>query len=128
MSFNLRDLVAFLSFVAVVIGASPYAGRKEENPDDYFLAGRGLSWWLIGSSLIASNILTEHFVGMAGRGYALGMTIGSDEWMAAVTLVVGILAHFSPRRHLHDAGISRNTLWNNRRQGRRFCARPTPQS
>lgn len=35
MSFNLRDLVAFLSFVAVVIGASPYAGRKEENPDGY---------------------------------------------------------------------------------------------
>ena len=51
---------------------------------------------LIGFSLIASNISTEHFVGMAGRGYELGLAIASYEWMAAVTLVlVGLF--FLPR-------------------------------
>ncbi|HEV2126424.1 MAG TPA: solute:sodium symporter family transporter, partial [Chloroflexota bacterium] len=64
--------------------------------EDYFLAGRNLSWWLIGISLIASNISTEHFVGMAGRGYELGLAIASYEWMAAITLVI-VAVFFLPR-------------------------------
>ena len=56
---------------------------------DYFLAGRGLTWWLIGFSLIAANISTEQFVGMSGQAADwLGMAIASYEWMAAITLVV----------------------------------------
>jgi SSS family solute:Na+ symporter len=82
------DLVAFVLFIAFVVAVSLYASRNEESGEDYFLAGRGLSWWLIGFSLIASNISTEHFVGMAGEGYDLGLAIASYEWMAAVTLVI----------------------------------------
>lgn len=88
ISFTTVDIIAFVGFLAIVIGISLYASRKEETSEDYFLAGRNLSWWLIGFSLIASNISTEHFVGMAGRGYELGLAIASYEWMAAVTLVV----------------------------------------
>ena len=51
--------------------------------------GRGLTWWLIGFSLIAANISTEQFVGMSGQAANwLGMAIASYEWMAAITLVV----------------------------------------
>ncbi|MCK4343139.1 MAG: solute:sodium symporter family transporter [Phycisphaerae bacterium] len=89
MELTLLDGVAFVAFIAVVIGVSLYASRKEENSEDYFLAGRGLSWWLIGFSLIASNISTEHFVGMAGAGFGqAGLAIASYEWIAAITLVV----------------------------------------
>jgi SSS family solute:Na+ symporter len=88
MQLSLLDAVAFVLFIAFVIGVSLYASRKEETGEDYFLAGRNLSWWLIGFSLIASNISTEHFVGMAGQGYDLGLAIASYEWMAAVTLVI----------------------------------------
>ncbi|WP_272481688.1 SLC5 family protein [Rhodothermus marinus] len=88
MTFGIVDLIAFVGFIAFVIGFSLYASRKEETGEDYFLAGRGLTWWLIGFSLIASNISTEHFVGMAGRGFELGLAIASYEWMAAVTLVI----------------------------------------
>jgi len=88
MTFGIVDLIAFVGFIAFVIGVSLYASRKEETGEDYFLAGRGLTWWLIGFSLIASNISTEHFVGMAGRGFELGLAIASYEWMAAVTLVI----------------------------------------
>ena len=78
MELTLFDGVAFVAFIAVVIGVSLYASRKEENSEDYFLAGRNLSWWLIGFSLIASNISTEHFVGMAGAGFGqAGMAIAS---------------------------------------------------
>ncbi len=88
MQLSWFDLAAFVGFIAFVVGVSLYASRREESSEDYFLAGRNLSWWLIGVSLIASNISTEHFVGMAGRGYELGLAIASYEWMAAVTLVL----------------------------------------
>jgi SSS family solute:Na+ symporter len=96
MEFSTFDIVAFVAFIGMVVAVSLYAGRKEDSDEDYFLAGRKLSWWLIGFSLIASNISTEHFVGMAGRGYELGLAIASYEWMAAVTLVV-VALFFLPR-------------------------------
>ncbi|NCG32395.1 MAG: sodium/solute symporter, partial [Proteobacteria bacterium] len=88
MAFSSLDIVAFVLFIGFVIGVSLWASRGQSTSEDYFLAGRNLPWWLIGFSLIASNISTEHFVGMAGRGYDLGLAIASYEWMAAVTLVL----------------------------------------
>lgn len=89
MELTLLDGLTFFAFLACVIGVSLYASRKEETSADYFLAGRQLRWWLIGFSLIASNISTEHFVGMAGAGFGkAGLAIASYEWVAAVSLVV----------------------------------------
>ncbi|MCK9244156.1 MAG: solute:sodium symporter family transporter, partial [Candidatus Marinimicrobia bacterium] len=66
-----------------------YKSRKEKTGEDYFLAGRQLTWPLIGLSMIAANISTEQFVGMAGQGAgSAGMAIASYEWMAAITMVV----------------------------------------
>jgi len=96
MELSGLDLTVFVGFIAFVIGVSLYASRKEETSEDYFLAGRNLSWYLIGFSLIASNISTEHFVGMAGRGYDIGLAIASYEWIAAVTLVI-VALFFLPR-------------------------------
>ena len=96
MSFQPLDVAAFIGFLLLVVGVSLYASRGKHDASDYFLAGRNLPWWLIGFSLIASNISTEHFVGMAGQGFDLGLAIASYEWMAAVTLVlVGLF--FLPR-------------------------------
>jgi len=89
MSLSYIDGITFAIFIATVVGVSLYVSRREHNAGDYFLAGRNLTWWLIGFSLIASNISTEHFVGMAGAGFGSeGMAIASYEWFAAVTLVV----------------------------------------
>ncbi|RMH05034.1 MAG: solute:sodium symporter family transporter [Planctomycetota bacterium] len=75
--------------MGLVVGVSLWAGRRERDAEDYFLAGRRLTWWLVGFSLIASNISTEHFVGMAGSAFGrVGLAIASYEWMAAVTLVI----------------------------------------
>ena len=88
------DIVVFVAFVAMVIGVGLYKSKGEETHGEdgaanYFLAGRGLSWWLIGFSLIAANISTEQFVGMSGQAANwLGVAIASYEWMAAITLVV----------------------------------------
>lgn len=90
MDFSILDLATFIGFILLVIGVSLYAGRKEETSEDYFLAGRGLTWWMIGLSLIASNISTEHFVGMAGQGFMadIGLAIASYEWIAALALII----------------------------------------
>ena len=83
------DIVTFIAFIALVVGVSLYASRREQSSEDYFLAGRRLTWWLIGFSLIASNISTEHFVGMAGQAFGrVGLAIASYEWMSAITLVL----------------------------------------
>jgi SSS family solute:Na+ symporter len=88
------DILVFLAFVVTVITVGLYKSKGEElhsehGAQDYFLAGRGLGWTLVGFSLIAANISTEQFVGMSGKAADwLGMAIASYEWMAAVTLVV----------------------------------------
>jgi len=93
VQLSLLDGIAFAAFILLVVGVSLYASRREEGSEDYFLAGRNLTWWLIGISLIASNISTEHFIGMAGAGYgAAGLAIASYEWIAAISLVVVGLA------------------------------------
>ncbi|GAB4234410.1 MAG: hypothetical protein Kow00109_07390 [Acidobacteriota bacterium] len=87
------DVAVFLAFVAAVLFVALWQSRagkgKERDAQDYFLAGRGLSWWLIGFSLIAANISTEQFVGMSGNAAShVGLAIASYEWMAAITLVI----------------------------------------
>ena len=92
------DLVIFLLFVVAVVAIGLIQSKGGRSSEDYFLAGRGLSWWLIGFSLIAANISTEQFVGMSGNAAShVGMAIASYEWMAAITLVVvafGFLPYF----------------------------------
>jgi len=89
MQFNLLDITVFVGFIATVITIGLWKSRHEKTSEDYFLAGRGLKWWLIGFSLIAANISSEQLVGMSGNAAShVGLAIASYEWMAAVTLVV----------------------------------------
>lgn len=89
MQLHWYDLAVFLMFIGFVVGTSLYKSRrKKETSEDYFLAGRSLFWYLIGFSLIASNISTEQFVGMSGQSAGhVGMAVASYEWIAAITLV-----------------------------------------
>ncbi len=87
------DGLVFVLFIVTVIAVGLFKskgdGSEAGGAEDYFLAGRGLSWWLIGFSLIAANISAEQFVGMSGQGAGLyGLSVSSWEWIAAITLVV----------------------------------------
>ena len=88
------DIIVFVLFILVVIGTGLLKSKSDNisadnDAENYFLAGRGLSWWLIGFSLIAANISAEQFVGMSGQGAGLyGLSVSSWEWLAAITLVV----------------------------------------
>jgi len=85
------DIAVFVIFAISVVAIGLFKSRGEKDTaEDYFLAGRGLTWPLIGISLIAANISAEQMVGMAGAAAngEMGFAIASYEWMAAITLVV----------------------------------------
>ena len=87
-----RDYIVFLIYFVIVAlyGWWVYQRKKsaQSSTKDYFLAEGSLTWWAIGASLIASNISAEHFIGMSGSGFALGLAISTYEWMSAATLVI----------------------------------------
>jgi SSS family solute:Na+ symporter len=85
------DIIVFFIYFIIVSAYGYYIYRKKkdtENPQDFFLAEGSLTWWAIGASLIASNISAEHFIGMSGSGFAMGLAIASYEWMSAATLII----------------------------------------
>ena len=84
-------IVFFVYFIAIsAYGYYVYNKKKSKtlSSQDFFLAEGSLTWWAIGASLIASNISAEHFIGMSGSGFALGLAIATYEWMAAATLII----------------------------------------
>jgi len=89
---SLFDYIVFIIYFILVSGYGywVYKHKKEKSNDTkaYFLAEGSLTWWAIGASIIASNISAEHFIGMSGSGFAMGLAISSYEWMAAATLII----------------------------------------
>lgn len=92
------DFVVFFAFIAAVAFVAFGMSRNSgEDSESYFLAGRGLKWWLIGFSLIAANISAEQFVGMSGQAADyIGLAVASYEWIAALSLVI-VAFFFLPR-------------------------------
>ncbi|MBN1908876.1 MAG: sodium/solute symporter [Pirellulales bacterium] len=89
MQFSLLDIAAFFAFFGFVVGFSIFKSRREKDSEAYFLAGRGLTWPLIGLSIVAANISTEQFVGMAGQGAGeVGLAVSSWQLAGAVGIVV----------------------------------------
>ncbi len=88
----LADYIVFFIYFILVSAYGYYIYHKKRtgttSSKDFFLAEGSLTWWAIGASLIASNISAEHFIGMSGSGFALGLAISTYEWMAAATLII----------------------------------------
>jgi SSS family solute:Na+ symporter len=78
----------FLLVFGVAIWATLRERSKRGTSTDYFLAGRDAGWFLIGGSLFASNIGSEHLVGLAGTGAASGVAVGQFEILASLILLL----------------------------------------
>lgn len=93
------DYAIFALYVVIIISLGLWVSRSKDGEKkgtkDYFLAGKTLPWWAIGSSLIAANISAEQFIGMSGSGFSIGLAIASYEWMAALTLII-VAKYFLP--------------------------------
>lgn len=83
------DIVVIIGYLIGIMLIGLLAVRnKTLDSTEYFLAGRTLTWPVVGSALFASNISTIHMVGLAEGGYKHGLVIGNFEWMATLTLVL----------------------------------------
>lgn len=87
---NLIDISIVIAYILGVLILGLYIGKKHEGSEDYFLAGRNLTWPLIGFSLFASNMSSNSLIGLTGSGYAdgAGFSVFSYEWMAIVVLII----------------------------------------
>jgi len=86
------DWVVVAIYFLLTFGVAIVAGIRERRAGatstEYFLAGRDVGWFLIGGSLFASNIGSEHLVGLAGTGAASGLAVGQFEILASLILLV----------------------------------------
>ena len=88
--FNSIDWLVVAVFVASMVAVVMFAMRKKATSGkDYFLSSRDSNWLQIGSSIFASNIGSEHLVGLAGAGFATGMAMAHWEMQGWLILVLG---------------------------------------
>ncbi|MBK7228565.1 MAG: sodium/solute symporter [Ignavibacteriales bacterium] len=86
--FTQIDAFVLLAYLIIVLSLGfYYSKRNEENYTDYFLAGRNVGWITVGMSIFATNISSEHFIGLAGAGATRGLAVGQFELMAIFTLI-----------------------------------------
>ena len=77
-------------YLAVIAAISVWSiRRKKDSPQDYFLANRNLGWFVIGASILASNVGSEHVVGLAGTAAQSGVPMGHYELHSWIILVLG---------------------------------------
>ena len=93
------DWIIILAYFSIILGIAWWVIRqKADTSDDYFLAGRNLGWFVVGASIFASNIGSEHLVGLAGSGATDGVAMAHYELHAWCLLVLGwVLAPFYMR-------------------------------
>lgn len=82
------DFVIIIAYFLLVLGIGFWASRKDSTSADYFLAGRNVGWLAIGASLFASNISSEHFIGLAGTGSSSGLAVGHFELLASLIVLL----------------------------------------
>src|SRR5450755_1167948 len=84
------DWIVIAIYFTILLGVAWYVVKKgKDSAADYFLAGRNLGWWVIGASIFASNIGSEHVVGLAGAGATSGVALAHYELHAWCLLVLG---------------------------------------
>ncbi len=90
MTFELLDWIVLVGYFVVLLGVAYWVIKREsKNTEDYFLAGRNVGWFVIGASIFASNIGSEHVVGLAGTGAEGNMPLAHYELHAWIVLLLG---------------------------------------
>ena len=90
--FEGLDWLVLGLYFAILVGVAVWVAlQRNKNTEDYFLAGRNVGWFVIGASIFASNIGSEHVVGLAGTGFSSGTPLAHYELHAWIVLLLGWL-------------------------------------
>ncbi|MDX1672042.1 MAG: sodium:solute symporter [Balneolaceae bacterium] len=91
LELNILDILTISIYFIVVFAVAWWSYRRERSDkesNDYFLAGRNVGWFVVGASLFASNIGSEHLIGLAGSGFAEGVPVAQYEILAGIALLM----------------------------------------
>ncbi|MHC4285426.1 MAG: sodium:solute symporter family transporter, partial [Planctomycetota bacterium] len=89
MGLESFDWIAIVGYFGILLAIAWWVIlKRKDTADDYFLAGRNLGWWVVGASIFASNIGSEHLVGLAGSGCTDGVAMAHYELHAWCLLVL----------------------------------------
>ncbi|MEN0006363.1 MAG: sodium/solute symporter, partial [Bacteroidota bacterium] len=80
------DLVIMIGYAVLIIAYGIYHGKRQSS-EDYFLAGRGMTWPIVGIALFSANISSSTLIGLAGDAYKTNMHVYNYEWFAVVVLI-----------------------------------------
>lgn len=89
---NAIDLAIIVAYVVVIVVVGLLVSKRVHNARDFFLADRSLPWWIIGLSIIGTNIGANDYVGASGGAYKVGIAQANFEWIGAIPAM--ILASF----------------------------------
>lgn len=97
------DIFLIVTYMLGILAFGLYVGKGVKNSSDFFLAGKSLSWWVVGLSIIGSNIGSNDYVGAAGSAYKIGIAQANFEWIGAIPAM--ILAAFLFIPYYWKAGV-----------------------
>ena len=89
VSLNWLDWAVIIGYFVIIAGVAIWSSRGQNTSSDFFLGGRNIGWFAIGGSLFASNVGSEHIVGLAGSGANTGLSLAHWELHAWVLLMLG---------------------------------------
>ena len=90
--------VRYLLYFFILAAIAFWSSKKQNSTKDYFLAGRHAAWFIVGASLFASNIGSEHIVGLAGNGTTSGMAMAHYELHAWIIVILAwVLSPFTTK-------------------------------
>jgi len=89
VSLNALDWVVIIGYFVIIAGVAIWSSRGQNTASDFFLGSRNIGWFAIGGSLFASNVGSEHIVGLAGSGANTGLSLAHWELHAWILLMLG---------------------------------------
>ena len=88
--FHTLDWIVICLYFALIAGISIWSMRKKkDSASEYFLAGRNIGWFVVGASILASNVGSEHVVGLSGTAASSGVVMGHYEMHSWIVLLLG---------------------------------------
>ena len=97
LSLELLDYAVIIGYFAILGVVGYIVGKKEKNvSEDYFLAGRSLPWYVVGTSQVASNLSSEQFIGVMGSAFIYGICAAVFSWgnIGAFSLLIWFFIPF----------------------------------
>ncbi|MEZ5552027.1 MAG: sodium/solute symporter [Pseudomonadales bacterium] len=82
------DLTIIIAYLVIIVAVGLRISTRVHDARDYFLAGRSLTWWVIGLSIIGTNIGANDYVGASGGAYRVGIAQANFEWIGAIPAMI----------------------------------------